>query len=469
MRHREIVDQLKPILMGQKGIAAAVLYGSMARQEATANSDIDIALIVEAGFDKYALKAALEAKPEVEEALVVEARNKVVCYCDNLRLKTEFSIHSSLDSFARDFTGSNIPAPLIAEAILIDRIGGLQSTLLAMNGKGYAPMTVEELVQKFIYEFDNASTYHRRSDGYRAFFFYQIALQCLMQLVALAEGNDKFLFLPRHLLSKMRNNELKDRLYKAAGSMYLPDFNTRKRGLLNLFYETLSRLEYSHTVEVKTFLERVFERDWHWNLRPVDTYNRGIKWGKLIRSSSPTKLAEPDLREYLQRYDIHTVIDLRAPREVEQTPYPEGVWSQTRIVSAAFDPWNQPDWFKEAEFQDGEHQEIAYRFFTVGCRESICQIVRELAMVPAGRGAVIHCHAGKDRTGIIVSILHLLSGQTRHELMIDYLASESDTVPSNLDIALDIIEKEGGVDNYLLNCGLTEMEIGSLRKRLSHE
>lgn len=469
MRHIQIVNQLKPILSRIDGISAAVLYGSVARREATVNSDIDIALIVDGRFDKQTLRAMLISEAEAKYALVVEVRSKVICYFDHMRLKVEFSVHSNLGAFARDFTGSQIPNELVEDAILVDHTGSLPKMLRELEGSGYTPLTVEDLVQKFIYEFDNASTYHRRSDGYRSFFFYQIAVQCLMQLVALAEGNDKYLFLPRHLLSMMRNHDLKDRLYKASGSMYLPEVNAKKRLLLDIFYETLERLDYSRLETVRTILERIYDRDWHWNLRQVNTYNKAVKWSKLIRSSSPTRLDRNNLMDYMIRYDLHTVIDLRAPREIEVSPYPIEARDVVNIVNASFDPWDQPDWFKVAEFQAGEHQEVAYRYFTIGCRESVSLVARELLKVPAGRGAAVHCHAGKDRTGIVVSIFHLLTGMTRSELMADYLASESDTVPGNLEIALDLIDKEGGIERYLLNCGLTGPEIDLLRKRLSHE
>jgi predicted nucleotidyltransferase len=470
MTHNDIIQQLTPVLKGILSIEAAVLYGSVARKEETPNSDIDVALMVNDQFTPEQLVTQLRY-PDllIEYVMEVKMRNKVVAYFNGMRIKTEFSIHHSLDSFSRDFTGSTIPSDIIPDAIILDRSGETLNALNSLNGKGYQPNTIEELVDKFIYEFDNASTFHRRSDGYRALYFYQIALHCLIQLVALAEGNDKFLFLPRHLLSRIRDNNLRDQLYNVAGSMYLPEFNTKKRKLLNLLYETLTRLEYTDLDQVKALLERIYNRDWHWNLRPVNTYNREVKWSKLVRSSSPTRLDAADLREYLNRLDIHTVIDLRAPREVEKSAYPDGATNQLNIVQAPFDPWNQPDWFKEAEFQDGEHQEIAYRFFTIGCRDGIKRLVLELAKVPFDRGALIHCHAGKDRTGIIVSIIHLLTGQTRDELMADYLACESDTVPENLNIALNIIEREGGVVQYLLNCGLTKFEIDLLCNRLGHE
>jgi protein tyrosine/serine phosphatase/predicted nucleotidyltransferase len=469
MRQKQIVNELRPLLGSMDSINAAVLYGSLARQEATVNSDVDIAVIANGKFDHNQLKEVISTHLRPDHSMLVAARNKVVCYFDDLRLKVEFSVHRNLESFARDFTGSQIPVHLVKDAILFDRDGSLVDHLSNFRGNGYEPMTIDELANKFIYEFENASSLHRRSDGYRAFFFYEIALQCVMQLVALAEGNQRFLFLPRHLLSNIKDSALRERLYMLTGSMFMPEFNGKKRRLLDMFYETLERLRFERVDEVKSLLERIYLRDWHWNLRPVNTYNSNIRWGKLIRSSAPSLLNPTNLDEFLTRYDVHTVIDLRAQREVNEKPYGEKTAQSINYVHAPFDPWNQPDWFQASEFQAGEHQEIAYRFFAIACRDSLCLVIRKLMEVPTGRGAVIHCHAGKDRTGIIVSILHLLTGQTREELMIDYLASESDTVPQNLNIVLDIIEHEGGVEQYLLNSGLSLNKIVTLKERLAHE
>jgi len=469
MKHHKIITQVEQRIAALDGIEAAVLYGSVARGEATPNSDIDLGIIVNDRFDRDALIEAfkrMELQPD--HVMPVSMRNKVVAYFQDMRIKLEVALHHDLASFGRDLSGSVIPEHLLPNAVLLDRTGTLVQRILDMNGSGYKPYSVEELVQKFIYEFDNLSTFHRRSDGYRALYFHQIALHCLVQLMNMRSNGDRFQFLPRNLLVNIKDKEQLRRIYELNGSMYLPDMNRKKRALLDMLYATLAELAYPELDEVRLVLERIYDRDRHWNLRSVGTHGPMIRWPNLLRSSLPAIMQPDVLSDLLERNAVHTIIDLRAPRELEEHPYAEDAISNVRYVHAPFDPWAQPDWFKEPEFQQGEHQEIAYRFFALGCRQSIKDIVDALIDVPEDMGAIIHCHAGKDRTGIVCTLLHLLVGAEMEDVMTDYLASESDTYAHNLQVVLDVIERQGGIRAYLGNCGLSDAQIDRLQQRLSH-
>ena len=48
----------------------------------------------------------------------------------------------------------------------------------------------------------------------------------------------------------------------------------------------------------------------------------------------------------------------------------------------------------------------------------------------------------------------------------DYLASEVDVKLSRLNLVLDIITEKGGVEPYLLSCGLTDNQIIKLKQKL---
>jgi len=469
MMHHQIIDGFRPVLERVKGIEYAMLYGSVARREATPNSDIDVALIVTEAFSgKDFTNALIEASPKPDHVMQVVMRNKVVAFFQNMRFKTEFSVHRNMESFSRDYTGSAIPRDLLTQSILIDRSGDLLARLEGILGIGYRTNTVEELVDKFIYEFDNASTFHRRSDGYRALYFHQIALHCVVQLLNMKLAPDRFQFLPRNLLVNIKDGTLRDRLYRLNGSMFLPEMNVKKREMLDLLYETLEDLGFEKLADVRATCERIYERDRYWNLRAVNTFNPNVRWSNLLRSSAPALMNEDMLAALLADHEVHTVVDLRAPRELEEHPHPRERWPIERYVHAPLDPWSQPDWFKAAEYQEGGSQKVAYRFFALACRESICAAVRALTEVPTGKGALIHCHAGKDRTGILVTLLHLVAGADQESTLSDYLASESDTYSYNLQIVLDIIEQEGGIERYLLNCGLSPEELDALKNRMCH-
>ena len=76
--------------------------------------------------------------------------------------------------------------------------------------------------------------------------------------------------------------------------------------------------------------------------------------------------------------------------------------------------------------------------------------------------------AGKDRTGTLISLLHLLVGADMEVIYEDYLASEVDTEISKLNAALEVVTNEGGIVPYLLSCGLQQEEIMSLKEKLTY-
>jgi len=121
--------------------------------------------------------------------------------------------------------------------------------------------------------------------------------------------------------------------------------------------------------------------------------------------------------------------------------------------------------------------------------------VRAVADAPAG-GVLLHCHAGKDRTGVVVALLLGLVGVPDTEIAADYAASEdrlwplyyrmeaeaaSDPVklagiqrqkpialPETMQSVLDHLHtRYASVSSYLLTAGLTEDELGRIRHRLT--
>lgn len=165
----------------------------------------------------------------------------------------------------------------------------------------------------------------------------------------------------------------------------------------------------------------------------------------------------------LKNKQIKTIIDLRADREIDEHPYTKETQNKFNYVRTPFDPWNQPDWFKEKHHY-GTNDEIAYRFFGIGCKEKIKAALE--AIINEEKATAVHCFAGKDRTGIFISFLHLLVDTPLETIYADYLASEVDVKPYRLEMVLNIVNEKGGIVPYLIECGLKETQVEQLKKKL---
>ncbi len=153
---------------------------------------------------------------------------------------------------------------------------------------------------------------------------------------------------------------------------------------------------------------------------------RSTRTGVLFRSGELSRLSVRDT-ERLKGLGIKTVCDLRTPneRKSKHDRLPAGV----RLVQTPFYPnggdvnrwqffWLLSTKSRTLDFEAQIRQ--AYRRFAF---ESTAQIRRILTSVSEERElpAVLHCTAGKDRTGYVVALIQLLAGVPRDAVVADYL------------------------------------------------
>ncbi|WP_435735865.1 tyrosine-protein phosphatase [Cellulosimicrobium sp. PMB13] len=114
-----------------------------------------------------------------------------------------------------------------------------------------------------------------------------------------------------------------------------------------------------------------------------------------------------------------------------------------------------------------------------GIRATVGQVLADIAAAPGA--VVVHCSAGKDRTGWVVALAQHLAGVGEADRMAEYLASAAaadglaavvppipgldaaalgpllTVEPDYLDSAWDLAEREhGDIDGYLAACGVTD-------------
>ena len=194
-----------------------------------------------------------------------------------------------------------------------------------------------------------------------------------------------------------------------------------------------------------------------------------------------------------QAYDdgVRTVIDLRNPSEHGLRETDPAV---SPVVLAAFDvvhaPTEDPDHpeFKELcspYLNDPACYAANARLFP----DKLVAVFKAVAAAPAG--VVIHCSAGRDRSGMVAAMLQDLTGAPDHEIVTGYQAAmrainERHRMvgpPHKHERYLDegallpLLKTRGGgalefvrrldTTNYLLRHGLTAAELAAIRSRLA--
>lgn len=253
-----------------------------------------------------------------------------------------------------------------------------------------------------------------------------------------------------------------------------------------------------------------------WNFRDV-AQTTGLAPGRLFRSSELSSLDEAG-RRALAELGVTDVADLRSPAEVSRRgggAVPEGVavhnlpfpevshhhegeaphessWNKMMTEYSEEDPG-----VAARRWMTGEYE----RFPTLGgARRAVRRII---TMLGAGRPVLVHCFAGKDRTGFAVAVALEAAGVPADAVLADYLRSNDAVGPLREAILATMRSREGmteevlsfaesrltdevlgvreeylvssrrvldethgGLNGYLLAAGVSEEDVARLRGRL---
>ncbi|AHE55492.1 tyrosine-protein phosphatase [Sphingomonas sanxanigenens] len=145
-----------------------------------------------------------------------------------------------------------------------------------------------------------------------------------------------------------------------------------------------------------------------------------IRRGRLYRSNRLSKLTAADL-DRLATLDVTTIFDLRARREREADPT---VWTDPASITHVFRPGHKRrlvDMALDYPPTAAGAQALMHDFYAempTAMGETFGAIIRHVA--DGAAPCVIHCSAGKDRTGVAVALLLAALGVDRAEIAVDY-------------------------------------------------
>lgn len=213
------------------------------------------------------------------------------------------------------------------------------------------------------------------------------------------------------------------------------------------------------------------------------------KHHRFLRADGLSRLSAYDKR-FLYDYGVRAVVDLRDPSEV--TDAADVVLG--RDVAYANIPLLD---FNAAQVEEIEKRIDAKSFsmndiyrHIIENFEGIRACFRFIAEAPKGC-VLFHCSAGKDRTGILAMLLLGLAGVDKWDIVANYVQTWANLMrddvfmqdwydaarsefregmtsnPELIEYAYDLLEDEhGGVEGYLLECGVPDEDVALVRSRL---
>ncbi len=228
------------------------------------------------------------------------------------------------------------------------------------------------------------------------------------------------------------------------------------------------------------------------NVRDLGGYptadGRETRWAAVVRSGSLTALT-PAGRDALISYGVRSIVDLRLPDEVAEQPNPfaEPADHDIAYANVSFvDPAAAPT--EDVDTLADDYNRMLDRF-----QKEVAAVTAAIAGAPKG-GVLVHCAAGKDRTGLIAALLLGLVGVAAETIAADYALSAECLRPRYEEwlengpgdraereellrrfaptagvmlVVLDqLAGRYGGVEAYLLQAGVAPEDLARVRARI---
>ncbi|HET9516570.1 MAG TPA: tyrosine-protein phosphatase [Actinoplanes sp.] len=228
------------------------------------------------------------------------------------------------------------------------------------------------------------------------------------------------------------------------------------------------------------------------NFRDVGGYRgldgRTVRWRRLFRSDALHGIGAADAQAFAA-LGIRTVVDLRRGFEVER----HGRLSDEHGVEYRHLPLLHVDWEEIAHDGDLPHERWLADRYRNFVEQGTAALAGTLSVIAEEDNApvVVHCMAGKDRTGVALALTLALLGVSDADIAADYALTAEAMAPltahlrtgapdlvdgkdhmfsspaeAMLLFLADLRETYGSPETYAHRIGVTDAQIESLRTHL---
>ena len=162
-----------------------------------------------------------------------------------------------------------------------------------------------------------------------------------------------------------------------------------------------------------------------------------LRFGRIFRSDNLSRLTDSDW-EVIKELGVSKIIDLRrsdekarsqtvAPRdsgiEIIEIPIDVEILGKSELIEHIFS--------KEIKRVTNDDMAQMYEDLLAKYRSKFAQTV-SLLLEPTQASTIVHCTAGKDRTGLSVALVQLLLSVPRQQIMSDFLLSNAFRTPTRI-------------------------------------
>ncbi len=235
----------------------------------------------------------------------------------------------------------------------------------------------------------------------------------------------------------------------------------KKFTFLLLELEKKYSLDFSIT-ETEKNLIKITNQNLFMNVRDIAYLDQEhLRKKTFYRSSNLSKYSgSKELERFLTENEIKTIIDLRSENEPDYASY-KNISKEINIIKIPIDG-QQPNNLAQLKYTDQGKKERFYEAFLRFYQMELREVFETLAYKQPG--FVVHCYAGKDRTGMITALLLDLLAErgsivTEEIITEDYLNSGSNTNEDNFKIYKKTLDEYGGSKRYLQHIGVSNESI----------
>jgi hypothetical protein len=460
--HTQVLSTIRCFSEADPDVIGLLLFGSVARGDATARSDLDVAVVTRASATTHVrdrLMSALRGSHPTQ-VIASSAPVKVALFTQDMAGQVEAYVVADPQEIVKLVVGSRLPDP--RTAVVVDKVGTLLTWAAALEPE--SDVVDDQLdfhLKRFQLSLQAGSRFHAASDGIRAQREFQIAFESVARLAYLLSGGRGFVFAPRRLLVSVLPEPLRGPFRTWVNPADCALQYATKSGLVRLLEAVVDHYGFRAEASIR-FCKAVLARDRFWNLRDsAELVDPRLRKGVLFRGASPHHQgADPEYAQWLCDRNVALRVDLRAPHEHLRDP---AVPLELPSLLAPIDPWTHfaPD---DPLHLGATSREASYRFSALRCPEVLRALVRAIVTSP---GAIlVHCYAGRDRTGVMVALLQLAAGADRSGIVNGFSLHADAEDTQNLSRVLDYLDAMGGIAAVFDRAGVPQAELVALRERL---